>query len=390
MFDINTAVSPKVIGLKPSKIRKYFDIASQMENVISLGIGEPDFTTPWSICDAGIYSIEKGHTHYTGNSGLPKLREEIAKYQKRHFELEYNPDNQIIVTIGGSEALDLCMRAVISPGDEVIIPEPSFVCYEPISELAGGVPVKIKTLAKDNFRLMPEQLKKVITPKTKLLILPYPSNPTGAVMPKPHLEELAKVLENTNIIVLSDEIYGALTYGEEKHFSIANIPSMYERTVVVNGFSKSHAMTGWRLGFACASPVIMREMIKIHQFAIMCSPTTSQYAAIVALEKGDNDVEKMRLSYDKRRRFVVDSLNSLGLSCFEPLGAFYAFPCIESSKLNCDEFCERLLIEKSVAAIPGNAFGQGGEGFIRISYASSLENLNTAMERIYDFLQTVK
>ncbi len=389
MMDYESLLSNNVKGLKPSGIRRFFDILEEMDDAISLGIGEPDFVTPWHIRDAGIYSLEKGFTKYTGNAGLSRLRMEIGKYQKRRFNLDYSYKNQIIVTVGGSEAIDLSMRALVNPGDEVIIPIPSFVCYGPVTELACAKPVFVETKVENEFRLTADELRAAITPKTKLLVLPYPNNPTGGIMERTDLEALAEVLRGTNIMVLSDEIYAELTYGQQ-HFSMANIPDMYERTVVVGGFSKSHAMTGWRMGYACGPAEILTQMLKIHQYAIMSAPTTSQYAAIEAMKEGDNDIACMRRDYDYRRRYILDGLRSLGLECFEPKGAFYVFPCINKTGLTSEEFCEKFLIEQKVAVIPGNAFGSSGEGFVRMCYASSIDNITQALSRLGNFLNNCK
>lgn len=386
-FDMKSLINPVVRDIPPSGIRKFFDIAAEMEDAISLGVGEPDFVTPWHIRDEGIYSLEKGMTYYTSNSGLKELRFEICNYLKRRFSLAYDAMSQVVVTVGGSEAIDLCIRSVVKPGDEVIIPEPCFVCYKPITKLAGGVPVTIETKAKNDFRLTADELRAAITPKTKLLILPFPNNPTGGVMSRKDLEEIAEVLRGTDIIVLSDEIYAELTYGDDRHCSIANIPEMPERTVLVSGFSKAYAMTGWRLGYACGHPDLIKAMTKVHQFGIMSAPTTAQYAAIEALKNGDDDIEMMREEYDMRRRVIVKGFNDMGLECFEPKGAFYAFPSIQSTGLTSDEFCENCLREKKVAVIPGNAFGNSGEGFIRCSYAYSIENINEALSRIEAFVK---
>lgn len=386
-FDMKSLINPVVRDIPPSGIRKFFDIAAEMEDAISLGVGEPDFVTPWHIRDEGIYSLEKGMTYYTSNSGLKELRFEICNYLKRRFSLAYDAMSQVVVTVGGSEAIDLCIRSVVKPGDEVIIPEPCFVCYKPITKLAGGVPVTIETKAKNDFRLTVDELRAAITPKTKLLILPFPNNPTGGVMSRKDLEEIAEVLRGTDIIVLSDEIYAELTYGDDRHCSIANIPEMLERTVLVSGFSKAYAMTGWRLGYACGHPDLIKAMTKVHQFGIMSAPTTAQYAAIEALKNGDDDIEMMREEYDMRRRVIVKGFNDMGLECFEPKGAFYAFPSIQSTGLTSDEFCENCLREKKVAVIPGNAFGNSGEGFIRCSYAYSIENINEALNRIEAFVK---
>ncbi|MBQ5590978.1 MAG: aminotransferase class I/II-fold pyridoxal phosphate-dependent enzyme [Clostridia bacterium] len=361
-----------------------------MEGVISLGVGEPDFKTPWHIRQAGISSLEKSQTRYTSNWGLLELRKEIGKFLDRKYSLKYNPENEVLVTVGGSEAIDVAIRALVSNGDEVLIPEPSFVCYVPIVEMSGGVPVVINTKEENEFRLTAQELKKAITDKTKLLILPFPNNPTGAVMEKKHLEEIAEVLRDTNIMILSDEIYAELTYGGLSHTSIAQIDGMCERTVLISGFSKAYSMTGWRLGYACGPAPIIKQMTKIHQFCIMSSPTTSQYAAIEALKNGDEDISNMVAEYDVRRTFIVNEFRKMGLSCFEPKGAFYVFPCIKSTGMSSEEFCERLLKEKKVATVPGNAFGESGEGFIRVSYCNSLTNLKTAISRIKEFLEELK
>ena len=379
-------LSPAAKQMRPSGIRKFFDLAADMPHCISLGVGEPDFKTPWSVRDAGIRSLEQGRTKYTANAGLKELRAEVCHYLARRFELNYEPQN-VLVTVGGSEAIDLAIRALVKPGDEVIIPEPCFVCYEPITQLVGGVPVHIATRAEDEFRLTAEQLKAAITPRTKLLIFPYPNNPTGAVMSAADMQAIAEVLRDTNIMVLSDEIYSELTYGLDRHVSFASLPGMAERTIVVNGFSKSYAMTGWRLGYAAGPVPVIKVMTKIHQSCIMSAPTTSQYAAITALRQCDDQIEMMRDEYNRRRRYVVKSLNDMGLTCFEPRGAFYVFPSIQISGLGSEEFCERLLKEKEVAIIPGSAFGACGDGYARISYAYSVDHLQTAMHRIRAFLQ---
>ena len=379
-------LSPAAKQMRPSGIRKFFDLAADMPHCISLGVGEPDFKTPWSVRDAGIRSLEQGRTKYTANAGLKELRAEVCNYLARRFELNYEPQN-VLVTVGGSEAIDLAIRALVQPGDEVIIPEPCFVCYEPITQLVGGVPVHIATRAEDEFRLTAEQLKAAITPRTKLLIFPYPNNPTGAVMSAADMQTIAEVLRDTNIMVLSDEIYSELTYGLDRHVSFASLPGMAERTIVVNGFSKSYAMTGWRLGYAAGPVPVIKVMTKIHQSCIMSAPTTSQYAAITALRQCDDQIEMMRDEYNRRRRYVVKSLNDMGLTCFEPRGAFYVFPSIQISGLSSEEFCERLLKEKEVAIIPGSAFGACGDGYARISYAYSVDHLQTAMHRIRAFLQ---
>ena len=378
-------LAPAAKAMRPSGIRKFFDLAADMPHCISLGVGEPDFKTPWSVRDAGIRSLELGRTKYTANSGLKELRGEICNYLQRRFDLHYKEEN-VLVTVGGSEAIDLTIRAVVQPGDEVIIPEPCFVCYEPITQLTGGVPVHIATRAEDQFRLTADQLRAAITPRTKLLIFPYPNNPTGAVMSAAEMEEIAAVLRETNVLVLSDEIYSELTYGLDRHVSIASLPGMAERTIVVNGFSKSYAMTGWRLGYAAGPAPLVKVMTKIHQSCIMSAPTTSQYAAIAALRQCDDQIEMMRDEYNRRRRYVVKALNDMGLTCFEPRGAFYVFPSIQISGLTSSEFCEQLLREKEVAIIPGSAFGASGEGYARISYAYSVDHLQTAMKRIREFL----
>ena len=378
-------LAPAAKAMRPSGIRKFFDLAADMPHCISLGVGEPDFKTPWSVRDAGIRSLELGRTKYTANSGLKELRGEICNYLQRRFDLHYKEEN-VLVTVGGSEAIDLTIRAVVQPGDEVIIPEPCFVCYEPITQLTGGVPVHIATRAEDQFRLTADQLRAAITPRTKLLIFPYPNNPTGAVISAAEMEEIAAVLRETNVLVLSDEIYSELTYGLDRHVSIASLPGMAERTIVVNGFSKSYAMTGWRLGYAAGPAPLVKVMTKIHQSCIMSAPTTSQYAAITALRQCDDQIEMMRDEYNRRRRYVVKALNDMGLTSFEPRGAFYVFPSIQISGLTSSEFCEQLLREKEVAIIPGSAFGASGEGYARISYADSVDHLQTAMKRIREFL----
>lgn len=379
-------LSPAAKAMRPSGIRKFFDLAADMPDCISLGVGEPDFKTPWSVRDAGIRSLEQGRTKYTANAGLKELRAEICRYLQRRFAMHYEVA-QVLVTVGGSEAIDLAIRALVKPGDEVIIPEPCFVCYEPITQLTGGVPVPIATRAENEFRLTADQLRAAITPRTKLLILPYPNNPTGAVMSRQDLEQIADVLRDTNVVVLSDEIYSELTYGPDRHISFATLPGMAERTIVVNGFSKSYAMTGWRLGYAVGPEPIISVMTKIHQSCIMSAPTTSQYAAIAALSHCDDQIEMMRAEYNRRRRYLVKTLNDMGLACFDPRGAFYVFPSIQCSGLTSQEFCERLLREKKVAIVPGDAFGRSGEGYARISYAYSVDHLQTAMQRIRAFLQ---
>ncbi len=387
MIDYDNILNKTVVDIKPSGIRRFFDIAEEMDNVISLGVGEPDFRTPWPVRETGIDSLQKGYTRYTANRGLIKLREAISEYTEKKQLLKYDPKTEILVSVGGSEAIDLCVRALVSPGDEVLIPQPSFVCYEPITVLAGGVPKIIETKQENNFKLTAEELRNNITDKTKLLILPYPCNPTGAVMGRRDLEEIAEVLRDTDIAILSDEIYSELTYGDERHISIAAIDGMRERTVMVNGFSKTFSMTGWRLGYACGPAPILKQMTKIHQFAIMSAPTTSQYAAITALKECEESVAEMHKEYDCRRRLMVDGFNKLGLTCFEPKGAFYTFPCIKSSGMTSDEFCEKLLYSQHVALVPGTAFGKGGEGYIRASYCYSVDHIKEALRRIEKFLK---
>ena len=382
-------ISQKIQNIKPSGIRKFFDILEEMTDAISLGIGEPDFVTPWHIRDAGIYSLERGHTKYTSNAGMLELRREIANYLRRRFDLEYDYTNQILVTVGGSEAIDLAIRVLVNPGDEVIIPVPSFVCYGPLTEMAGGVPVYVELTAENGFRLTPEQLKAAITPRTKALVLPFPSNPTGGIMERRDLEAIAQVLKDNDIMVISDEIYAELTYGQ-RHVSPANLTQLYDRTVVVNGFSKSHAMTGWRMGYVCAPQPVIAAMTKLHQFGIMSAPTTSQYAAIEAMRSGDEDIAHMREEYDSRRRYLVENLRRIGLSCFEPKGAFYVFPDIRSTGLTSNEFCERFLREERVAVIPGSAFGPGGEGFVRACYAASMKDISEAITRMDNFLTNLR
>ncbi|MBR6502492.1 MAG: aminotransferase class I/II-fold pyridoxal phosphate-dependent enzyme [Clostridia bacterium] len=389
MIDYSKILSRTVTEIKPSGIRKFFDIAATMDDVISLGVGEPDFQTPWSIRKAGITSLEKGKTKYTSNSGLIELRKEISNYINRKCNVEYNPTNEILLSVGGSEAIDAALRAIITPGDEVIIPQPSYVCYEPITQLVGGVPVIIETLAENDFKVTPEQLKNAISEKTKALILPYPCNPTGAIMEKADLEALAQILRDTNIVVISDEIYSELTFTDGEHVSIASIDGMRERTILINGFSKAFSMTGWRLGFACGPQEIISQITKIHQFAIMCAPTTAQYAAIDALRNCDEAVANMKAEYNRRRRLIVDGFNKAGLICREPKGAFYAFPCIKSTGLTSEEFCERLIQEKHVAVVPGTAFGKGGEGFVRASYCYSPEHIIEALRRIDEFVKEI-
>ena len=384
-MNYNDILNKNVVDIKPSGIRKFFDIAEQMEDVISLGVGEPDFPTPWHIRNAGIKAIEDKKTRYTSNHGLIELRQEICDYMKRKFELGYNIED-VLVTVGGSEAIDAAVRSIVSDGDEVIIPQPSFVCYEPITVMSGGVPVILQTKAENEFRITADELREKITDKTKLLILPYPCNPTGAVMERQDLEAIAKIIIENNLIVLSDEIYSELTYSI-KHTSIAQIDGMKERTVIINGFSKTYSMTGWRLGYACGPAPIIEQMTKIHQFAIMSAPTVSQYAAIDALRNGDEDIKQMLVQYDQRRRYIVSAFNKIGLDCFEPKGAFYVFPCIKKSGLTSDEFCEQLLYSKKVALVPGTAFGECGEGFIRASYCYSVAHIKEAVKRVEEFLK---
>lgn len=382
-------LSKTVLNIKPSGIRKFFDIVSEMKDAISLGVGEPDFDTPWHIRDEGIYAFERGKTFYTSNAGLKDLRTEISNYISRTQGISYNPDNEIIVTVGGSEAIDIGLRAVINSGDEVIIPQPSYVSYEPCAVLAGAKPVIINLKAENEFRLTPEELEQAITDKTKVLILPYPNNPTGAIMEQSDLEKIAKIAIEKDILVMSDEIYSALTY-KEKHVSIASISGMKERTIFINGFSKAYAMTGWRLGYACAPRELIQQMTKIHQFAIMCAPTISQYAAVEALKNGDDDVEMMRKSYNQRRRYLMQAFKDMGLECFEPFGAFYVFPCIKEFGMTSEEFATRFLQEEKVAVVPGTAFGDCGEGYLRISYAYSLESLKIAIGRLAKFVERLR
>ena len=386
-FDIQNFINPTVSNMPPSGIRKFFDIVNTMEDAISLGVGEPDFVTPWHIRDAGVYSLEKGQTYYTSNSGLLELREEICRYLTK-FDLSYSPD-EVLVTVGGSEAIDLVMRTVLSPGDEVIIPEPSFVCYKPCTMLAGGVPVTIQTKAENAFKLTPEEILSKITERTKLLVLSYPNNPTGAIMTREDLAKIAEVAIEKNIMVLSDEIYAELTY-QGKHVSIASLPGMKDRTIVVNGFSKAFAMTGWRLVFVTAHKALIKQLTKVHQYAIMSSPTTSQYAAIEALRNGAESIRAMVSEYDDRRKVITDAFNKMGYTCFSPLGAFYIFPCIKSSGLSSEEFCEKLLMDQKVALVPGTAFGESGEGFVRVSYAYSIKQITAALERIEKFANKIK
>ncbi len=382
-------LSRAVEGLKPSGIRKFFDLVSEMKDAISLGVGEPDFDTPWHIRDEGIFALEKGKTFYTSNAGLKELREEICNYLNRRQGLNYNPQKEVLVTVGGSEAIDIGLRALVNPGDEIIIPQPSYVSYEPCAVLAGAKPVIINLKAENEFRLTPEELKNAVTDKTKVLILPFPNNPTGAIMERKDLEGIAKIIIENDLYVMSDEIYAELTYSGE-HVSIASLEGMKERTILINGFSKAYAMTGWRLGYACAPENIIKQMTKIHQFAIMCAPTTSQYAAVAALKNGDEDVKEMRQAYNRRRRFLINSFKEMGLKCFEPFGAFYVFPCIKEFGMTSEEFATRFLEEEKVAVVPGNAFGESGEGFVRISYAYSLENLKLAIDRLKKFVERLR
>jgi len=386
---VRNPLSERILTIPPSGIRKFFDIASEMKEAISLGVGEPDFDTPWHIREEGIYSLEKGRTFYTSNAGLKELKEEICNYLRRRCNCNYLPDSEILVTVGGSEAIDIAMRAMLNPGEEVLVPQPSFVSYVPCAILAGGVPVAIELEEKDQFKLTPEKLLEKITPKTKILVVPFPNNPTGATMNREELEAIAEIVKEKDIFVISDEIYSELTYGSE-HVSIAGLPGMKERTVLINGFSKSYAMTGWRLGYAAAPGNILEQMLKIHQFAIMCAPTTSQYAAIAALRDGDEDVAYMREAYDQRRRYLVHAFREMGMDCFEPYGAFYTFPSIKRFGMSSDEFAIRLLQEEKVAVVPGTAFGDCGEGYLRVSYAYSLEQLKAALERIRRFVNRLE
>ena len=378
-----------IVNIKPSGIRKFFDLVSEMKDAISLGVGEPDFDTPWHIRDEGIYSLERGRTFYTSNAGLKELKEEIANYLRRRVHVDYDDRHEILVTVGGSEAIDMAMRVMLNPGEEVLIPQPSYVSYEPCTIMAGGKPVIIELKAENEFRLTPEELLEHITDKTKLLVLPFPNNPTGAIMEQKDLEAIAKVIIEKDLYVLSDEIYSELTYKED-HVSIASIPDMQERTILINGFSKAYAMTGWRLGYACGPRKIIEQMTKLHQYAIMCAPTTSQYAAVEALRNGDDDVAMMREAYNQRRRYLVHAFKEMGLECFEPYGAFYIFPCIKEFGMTSEEFASRFLMEEKVAVVPGTAFGDCGEGFLRISYAYSLENLKEALGRMQTFIDRLR
>ena len=389
MIDYDKILNHSIQQVPPSGIRKYFDLLNSMDDGISLGIGEPDFATPWHIRNAGIVSLERSFTKSTPNAGLSDLRKAVSQYMSRRFGMDYDANGQILITVGGSEGIDLAMRCLVSPGDEVIVPTPSFVCYGPLASMAHGVPVFVETKAENEFRLTPEELRAAITPRTKLLVLPYPNNPTGGIMGREDLEAIAEVIRDTDIMVLSDEIYAELTYGQ-KHVSIATLPGMYERTIVINGFSKAWSMTGWRMGFVCGPKPVVAAMVKLHQYAIMSAPTTSQYAAIEAARFGDEDIEEMRDKYDARRRFLVEGFRHLGLECFEPKGAFYAFPCIKSTGLTSEEFCEQLILSQRVAVIPGTAFGPGGAGFVRACYAASMDDLEKALDRIGRFLQEIK
>ncbi len=390
MLDYSKFLNKKVVNVKPSGIRKFFSIAEEMDHVISLGVGEPDFLTPWHIRRTAIDYLDKGATRYTANAGLLALREEICNYYSTKFKIDYNPKEEVLVTVGGSEGIDMAIRTLISNEDEALVIEPSFVCYKPIVETSGGIPVPLITKEENSFKLDAETLKNAITDKTKLLILPYPNNPTGAVMRKGELEEIAAIVIKHNLFVISDEIYSELTYGNEEHCSIASIDGMQERTIVINGFSKTYSMTGWRLGYALGPEPVISQMTKLHQFAIMSAPTNSQYAAIEALKYGDKDIAKMREDYDMRRRFTVNAFREIGLDCFEPEGAFYVFPCIKSTGLSSNEFCERLIMEKHVAVIPGTAFGDCGEGFIRVSYCYSIDNIRKAIDKIGEFVEELK
>ncbi|XZL28638.1 aminotransferase class I/II-fold pyridoxal phosphate-dependent enzyme [Clostridium perfringens] len=383
---LENMILDNVKNMPPSGIRKYFDLINEMDDVISLGVGEPDFVTPWNVREAGIYSLEQGHTHYSSNAGFIELREEISKYLNRRFSLRYNPKDEILVTVGGSEGIDLALRALVGPGDEVIIPEPSFVAYKGCTAFTGAIANTIDLRAEDDFKLTPELLEEAITEKTKVVIIPFPNNPTGAIMNKEELQKIVDVLKDKDVIIISDEIYAELSYDED-HVSIASFPEVKEKTIVINGFSKAYAMTGWRLGYVCAHKVLIDAMKKIHQYAIMCSPTTAQYAAIEALKNGDESVAEMAREYNRRRRVLVDGFRSMGLDCFEPLGALYVFPCIKSTGMSSDEFCEKLLLEEKVLAVPGNAFGECGEGFIRACYAASMEDIMEAIKRIRRFVE---
>lgn len=390
MINYDDFLNQRLVEVKPSGIRKFFAIAEEMDNVISLGVGEPDFKTPWHIRDKAIEYLEQGKTRYTANAGLIQLRDAISEFYNRKYKVTYDPNSEILVTVGGSEGIDMAIRSLISPGDDVLIVEPSFVCYRPIVETCGGNVITVTTKEEDNFKLTPEALSSAITPNTKLLVFPYPNNPTGAIMRREDIEKITDIIIKNNILVLSDEIYSELTYGDKKHYTIAAADGMKKRTIVINGFSKTYSMTGWRLGYALAPAPIIKQMTKLHQFAIMSAPTNSQYAAIDALEKGDTDIQKMRDDYDMRRRFTVKAFNDIGLKCFEPEGAFYIFPCIKSTGLSSEEFCEKLIMSKRVAVVPGNAFGECGEGYIRVSYCYSIDNIRKAIEKIKEFIDEIK
>ena len=390
VIDYKQVMNRNVQSLQPSGIRRFFDIASEMDNVISLSIGEPDFTTPWHVRQEAITTLEDGKTWYSPNRGFPELRKAIARFVELHYHVEYDPTAEILVTVGGSEAIDLALRCLITPGDEVLIPEPSFVCYKPLTQMAGGIPVVVETKQKDNFRLKAEMLREKITPKTKILLLPYPNNPTGAVMHRKDLEEIAEVVKKFDLMVISDEIYSELTYGDSRHVSFASIDGMKERTVLINGFSKTFAMTGWRLGYAAAPQPIIKQMTKLHQYGIMSAPTTAQYGAIEALKNGESDIVEMREQYDMRRRLIVSGFNSMGLTCFEPEGAFYVFPCIKSTGLSSEEFCQELIHQERVAVVPGNAFGDCGEGYVRVSYSYSTKHIMEALSRTEHFVKSRK
>ena len=387
MINYEEFINKRILDIKPSGIRKFFSIAEEMDNVISLGVGEPDFLTPWHVRQKGIENLERGATRNTANAGLIELRQEISRFYNIKYNIEYDPKNEIMVTVGGSEGIDMCIRTLVCPGDEVLVVEPSFVCYKPIVEMCGGVAVPLETKNENNFRLTPQELEGAITNKTKLLVLPYPNYPTGAVMRKDDLVAISRVIKANNLFVLSDEIYSELTYGDQKHFSIASVTGMKERTVVINGFSKTYSMTGWRLGYALGPEPVIKQMTKLHQYAIMSAPTNSQQAAVEALRNGDEDIRKMLVDYDMRRRYTVNAFREIGLDCFEPEGAFYIFPCIKSTGLSSEEFCEKLIMSKRVAVVPGNAFGDSGEGFIRVSYCYSIENIREAVKRIGEFIK---
>ena len=390
VIDYDQILNSSVMSLRPSGIRRFFDIASEMDNVISLSIGEPDFLTPWHVRQEAIRTLEDGKTWYSPNRGFLELRSAVSRFVGMHYHVQYDPDSEVLITVGGSEAIDLALRCLVKPGDEVLIPQPSFVCYEPLTQMAGGVPVIVKTKQEDNFRLTADALRKKITPKTRILILPYPNNPTGAVMHRNDLEAVADVVREYNLMVISDEIYSELTYGDSRHVSFAAIDGMRERTVMINGFSKTFAMTGWRLGYAGAPEPIIRQMTKLHQYGIMSAPTTAQYGAVEALRNGESDIVEMREQYDMRRRLIVSGLNAIGLSCFEPEGAFYVFPCIKSTGLSSEEFCQELIHQERVAVVPGNAFGDCGEGYVRVSYSYSPKHIMEALSRMEHFVKSRK